>query len=103
MTQNSVEAGNHPHGEDSKLQVVVALHDHKLAIWYPARPREINRAFRPDHHGASFLRDVRHVQHMVDMGMRQQNKVGAFDVRINHGLVRNSHVVESERTARVPG
>ena len=49
------------------------------------------------------LRDVRHVEHVVDVCVRDQNEIRALKVGIDHGSVRLGDVGRREQGARVGG
>src|SRR6266478_1883488 len=99
--QRAVKARNHLQRKSAELVILPAAHGYQLFFGHTIGPQHVLGALRPDDRGMSLERDVRNIQDMVVMCVRDEDKVGALGVCVDGRYVRRSYIIPSIYRPRV--
>src|SRR5580693_1165328 len=102
MIQRAMQARDHLHGKSPELVILSAAHGNQLYFRHLKSPQHVLGALRPEHNGMSLERDLRNIQDMVVMRMRDEHEVCPLDMRVDRGHVWHRRVIPAVERARVP-
>ncbi len=102
VIERAMQARNDPQREFSEIVVFAAAHGVKLILGYALSAQHVLRALRADDVGVRFQRDVRHVQYVIVVGVRDENEIGARNADVNGRFIGRRGVAPFVNRSIVP-
>lgn len=86
-TCRRVQTGKHSHRESSKIKIFTTPNGDDLLVRYPVIPGDVGDALVADNDCLSGARNIRRIQHVNVMGMREKDVIRTIYVAICRGCV----------------
>jgi hypothetical protein len=103
MIQRAVNARDHFHGERTEIEVFSTPYCNQLLVRHIVGMQDVLCTLRSDDGGVRLQRDVRDIEHVIIVCVRDEDKISPLDMSVNDRCIRYRNIAPSVGWAYVAG